>query len=98
MKRAIACLVIASIAGCAGDPLRAPDVPQTPQYTSTPLAPQEAVAGVHGGQAQALAVGADIPAQWWTLFRSPALDGLVRQALDASPTLAAASAKLRQAE
>jgi len=43
-------------------------------------------------------MGADIPAQWWTLFRSPALDRLVRAALDDSPTLAKASAKLRGAQ
>ena len=45
-----------------------------------------------------LAPGKDIPAQWWTLFRSPTLDGLVRRALDNSPTLARAQARLRQAQ
>ncbi|WP_423055994.1 efflux transporter outer membrane subunit [Achromobacter xylosoxidans] len=38
-----------------------------------------------------------MPAQWWRLFRSAALDALVRQALDASPTLEQARARLRQA-
>ncbi|HXI37237.1 MAG TPA: TolC family protein, partial [Burkholderiales bacterium] len=45
-----------------------------------------------------LAPGKDVPAEWWKLFRSPELDRLVREALEASPTLARASAKLRQSQ
>jgi NodT family efflux transporter outer membrane factor (OMF) lipoprotein len=41
--------------------------------------------------------GLDIPGQWWTLFRSPALNALVEQAITANPTLPAAQAALRQA-
>ncbi|WP_313621845.1 efflux transporter outer membrane subunit [Achromobacter sp.] len=48
--------------------------------------------------AQQFQAGADIPAQWWRLFRSDELDRLVRQALDASPTLEEARARLRQAQ
>jgi len=40
----------------------------------------------------------DIPEQWWTLFRSPELDRLVREALANSPTLAQATARLKQAQ
>jgi len=40
----------------------------------------------------------DIPAQWWSLFRSEPLDRLVRQALEQSPTLAQAQARLVQAQ
>ena len=39
----------------------------------------------------------DIPAQWWTLFRSAQLNALVEQALKGSPDVAAAQAALRQA-
>ena len=42
-------------------------------------------------------VDADLPAQWWTLFHSPALDELVRGALARSPSVTAAQAALRQA-
>ena len=98
MKRAWAIVTVA-IAGCAGETLHPPEVPTASQYTAgsavTDTAP---AAGVHGGEAQQLVPGRDIPAQWWTLFRSPALDGLVRQALANSPTLARADAKLRQVE
>src|SRR4030095_15676273 len=55
-----------------------------------------ATAGI-GGALQRFVPGADLPAQWWTLFRSPPLDDLIRQALADSPTLAAAEAALREA-
>jgi NodT family efflux transporter outer membrane factor (OMF) lipoprotein len=40
----------------------------------------------------------DVPAQWWTLFQSPELDRLVREALANSPTLAQAKARLKEAQ
>jgi NodT family efflux transporter outer membrane factor (OMF) lipoprotein len=98
MKRAIGCIVTAAIAGCGGEPVRPPQVPTTPQYTATPVAEQTASADVHGGNTQQFTHGKDIPAEWWELFQSPALDGLVRQALQNSPTLARAGARLRQAQ
>ena len=69
----------------------------------TPAAPDVAAYTPDGQDAlpagqQRLQSGADIPAQWWQLFRSDALDRLVRQALDASPTLDEARARLRQAQ
>ena len=98
MKRVLSCIATVALAACAADPLRPPEVPVTQQYTPTPVAMPGATSGVPGGQAQQLVPGGDMPAQWWTLFRSPALDGMVRRALDGSPTLARAQAKLRQAE
>jgi NodT family efflux transporter outer membrane factor (OMF) lipoprotein len=98
MKRSIFCLVPIALAACGGEPLRPPELPVTEQYTPTAVAPQTVAAGVHGGEAQRFAPGKDIPGEWWTLFRSPSLDALVREALEGSPTLARASARLRQAE
>src|SRR5262249_36153608 len=98
MKRALPCIVAIVLAACAVEPVNPPQVPAEEQYTSTPIAEQTAVPDVHGGIAQQFVPGKDIPAQWWTLFQSPALDGLVREALEASPTLARARAKLRQAQ
>ena len=86
MRRALYSLATVAIAACSNDPLRPPVIPVVEQYTSTPVAEDR------------LAPGKDIPAQWWTLFHSPTLDGLVRRALDNSPTLARAQAKLRQAQ
>jgi len=98
MRRALALPVAAMLAACGTEPLHAPELPVVEQYTPAPVAARTAGANVAGGQEQVFASGADIPAQWWTLFRSPALDRLVREALEASPTLARAQAKLRQAE
>jgi len=86
------------IAACASNPVSPPDVPAAGDYTATPVPPETASADVRGGEAQRFVAGQDIPSQWWTLFRSPALDSLVRDALAGSPTLARADARLRQAE
>ena len=47
--------------------------------------------------AQRIVSGRDIPAEWWALFQSPALDSLVRQAFAANPNVAAARAALKAA-
>jgi NodT family efflux transporter outer membrane factor (OMF) lipoprotein len=96
MRRAL--LLPALLAACASEPVHPPEVPAAASYTPTPVAAETASADVAGGQAQRLAEGKDIPEQWWTLFRSPSLDRLVRDALASSPTLARANARLRQAE
>jgi NodT family efflux transporter outer membrane factor (OMF) lipoprotein len=91
-------MITLAVVGCATEPVSAPPVPSEARYTAGPALDQTASAGdVHGGNAQQLVAGQDIPSQWWTLFRSPALDELVRQALQDSPTLARAGAKLREA-
>jgi NodT family efflux transporter outer membrane factor (OMF) lipoprotein len=90
-------MALATLAGCAGEPVRPPEIPATDRYTTTDL-PAQAAVDVHGGGAQTFEAGMDVPAQWWTLFQSPALDALVRQAIEASPTLAQARARLTQAQ
>ena len=98
MKR-ICCVLCAAVVACTSEPVQPPEVAKPARYTPGPAVEQTAAAGdIHGGHAQRFIVGQDIPAQWWTLFRSPALDGLVRQALDSSPTMARASARLRQVQ
>jgi NodT family efflux transporter outer membrane factor (OMF) lipoprotein len=98
MQRAFA-LVCIALAGCAGAPLSAPEQAAPAQYTPAPVFERTAgISEVHGGAAQQFLFGQDLPAQWWTLFRSPALDALVRQALAGSPSLAQAAARLREVE
>ena len=92
-----------ALAGCAavGPDFKPPDLPAAAQgadYTATPLPARTAQAPVEGGAAQQWVAGADIPAQWWSVFQSTALDALIREALARSPTLAAAQATLRQAQ
>ena len=99
MRAAILVAAAATVlAGCAAGPdfLR-PGPPAAERYTADPLPAQTASASVPGGASQHFAIGRDIPGDWWTLFRSPALDALVKEALAANPTLAAAQAALRQA-
>ena len=50
------------------------------------------------GSVQRFLAGKDIPAEWWTLFGSDQLDQVIREALDRSPTLAAAQATLQQSQ
>ncbi|MGB3436404.1 efflux transporter outer membrane subunit [Achromobacter sp.] len=89
--RLAAPVLCALLAGCAvGPDFERPAPPQVDAYA----APRMSAAST---DAQRLQADADIPAQWWQLFRSETLDQLVRQALQASPTLEQARARLRQA-
>jgi len=91
--------VVAAITGCAvGPDFLRPAPPKTDHYTPTPISQETAAAPGIGGTAQRFVSGQDIPAQWWTLFHSEALDQLIRQALTNSPTLEAAQATLREAQ
>jgi NodT family efflux transporter outer membrane factor (OMF) lipoprotein len=95
---AVALLCVVQLAGCAVGPnYKRPATPQTDSYTAEPVKPATPATGGPGGAAQSLVYGADIPAQWWTLFHSEKLNGLVEQALHDSPDLAAAQAALREA-
>ncbi len=98
--RRLASVFTAVLAACANEPLQPPALPSAAAYTAGPAVEQTTAAAgdLHGGHAQRFAAGRDIPAQWWTLFQSPALDALVRQALQESPSIARGSAKLRQAQ
>jgi NodT family efflux transporter outer membrane factor (OMF) lipoprotein len=50
------------------------------------------------GVAQRFDEDAELPADWWHLFASPALDRAVEAALAGSPTVEVAQARLRQAQ
>jgi len=101
VQKRIGCLSLslaALLAGCAvGPDFAPPPAPEVKGYTPEPLAAKTAAAAVPGGAAQSFVAGMDIPGQWWTLFHSEALNGLVEQALKANPSLQAAQAALRQA-
>lgn len=86
-------------AGCAvGPDFRKPDAPTVKTYTKETLPDQTAVAPVAGGEGQRFVLQKAIASQWWTLFQSRALDGLINQAFINNPSLAAAQAALKQAE
>jgi NodT family efflux transporter outer membrane factor (OMF) lipoprotein len=71
-----------------------PSPPAVSGYTAKPPQPIEATPGISGGQAQHLVSGADIPADWWTLFHSGPLNALIEQALANNADLKAAQAAL----
>ncbi len=98
--RALTALILAGLlAGCAvGPDFRRPAAPDVPNYTVTPLPAQTASAATAFGDAQHLSAGASVSAQWWHGLGSSELDALIEQALQASPTLASATATLRQAQ
>ncbi len=82
LHRFAAVAALLSAAGCA---------------THTP--PQDAPPALPERWAQAPATGADgIAADWWSAFGSAELDALVRQAAEGSHDLAAAVARVQQAE
>jgi len=96
-----AALLAAGLGGCAlGPDFKTPAAPAGAgdSYTPKPLPAQTASAPGTAGASQQFAFGQEIPAQWWTLFRSPALDQLIRSALAQNPNMAAAEAALRQAQ
>ena len=78
---AAACL----LQGCAVGPnFHTPAAPATLSYTQGTLTAHDGV--------QSFVSGLDIPGEWWTLFRNPALDHLIRRALAPNPTQAAGPA------
>ncbi len=88
-------LLVLTLNGCAVGPhYRHPAAPDVP-LTSTPLPDATARAA---GQSQRFMPGADIPGDWWHLFKSSQLDGLIANALRNNPNLAAAQATLLEAE
>ena len=94
-KLAFVTAVAVLMTGCAvGPDFQKPSPPAVKSYTAEPLPARPA----SPDSAQQFVEGRDIPAQWWTLFHSPALNQLVEQSLKANPDLQAAQATLRQAQ
>lgn len=92
-------LALAPLAGCAvGPDFTAPAAPAVDRYTADVSLTTTAATAVHGGEAQTLAYGQQLPDQWWQLFGSDKLNALVNEALATSPTVASARAALTQAQ
>ena len=88
----------ALLVGCeVGPDFERPAAPQSAVYTAEPLPASTTPADTHGGEVQRLIGGRDLPADWWALYRSAALNALIAEAIRANPNIAAAQAALRQA-
>jgi NodT family efflux transporter outer membrane factor (OMF) lipoprotein len=89
-------LIVATLGACAVGPhFHRPAPPDAQRYTAEPLPGTTVVADEH---IQRFTMGASLNADWWTLFKSEALDALVRQALANNPTLQASEASLHQSQ
>src|SRR5438309_5682244 len=93
-------LGISTVLGaCAvGPDFHSPGPPATEHYTQGEQPQATADAPGIAGAVQTFVSDRDIPADWWALFQSEPLDGLVRQSLRDSPTIESAKAALRSAQ
>jgi NodT family efflux transporter outer membrane factor (OMF) lipoprotein len=91
----VTALTLAVTAGCAvGPDFKRPAAPEARTYTPLALATPQSTPGVPGGEAQHFAEGADLAADWWTLFHCKPLNDLIEQSLASNHDLKAAQAAL----
>ncbi|HKT19673.1 MAG TPA: efflux transporter outer membrane subunit [Stellaceae bacterium] len=99
IARRLAVAPLLLLAACAvGPDFKRPAAPAVSGYTPEKETPATESAKVAGGEAQSFVADKDIPGQWWTLFHSPPLDELIKEALKSNPSLEAAQATLREAQ
>lgn len=102
MRRAVGTTLMAGVAlaisACAVGPnFKPPAPPASTGYGSALSQNETSAAEGPDGNAQRFVPDQDVPAQWWNLFQSQALDRLVEQALKSNPDVSSAQAALRQA-
>src|ERR1700680_3801631 len=88
--------VTALSGGCAvGPDFLVPSAPQVGRYTKELASRTQTATVSRNGQAQHFVNGRYIPAEWWALYRSTALNSLVRRSIDVNPNLQSTMAALR---
>ena len=86
---------IVLLAGCAVGPnFKRPAAPEVSDYTPAPLSSTTDTPNTVAGQSQRFSGGADISADWWTLFHSAPLNELIDHSLASNHDLKAAQAAL----
>ena len=101
VARAFALSLVSGVllTSCAvGPDFAVPPTPDVNGYTPEPLTTSTVSAATPGGAAQRFVSDLDLPGQWWTLFHSQALTGLMAEALAANQDLKAAQAALTVAK
>jgi len=94
VKPLLATLVVL-LAGCAVGPnFKKPAAPEVRDYVPTPLSTTTGTPNTVAGESQRFAGGADIAADWWTLFHSAPLNELIDHSLASNHDLKAAQAAL----
>ena len=92
-------LACAALSGCmVGPDYARPALAQSNGYSTSPPPAQTASVDAATGAAQRFAIESDIRADWWTLFKSPALNTLIEQAFAASPPIETAQRALKVAQ
>jgi NodT family efflux transporter outer membrane factor (OMF) lipoprotein len=96
---ALLALTAPTLGACMMGPnFHSPDPPATGLYLADDQPSELVAASIPGGETQRIVQGLDIPGQWWAVFRSQPLDGLIQRALIANPDIHAAVASLRVAQ
>src|ERR1700688_5191213 len=96
VAQAIVPACVLGLGGCAVGPhFTRPTAPPAARYTGDTLRGEDASAS---GTVQHIDLGREIEGDWWTLFRSDAIDQLVKQALEHNRSLVASKATLAQAQ
>src|ERR1700691_5852901 len=73
------------LASCAVGPnFVHPAAPEITRYTREPMPAQTSATDMPSGPRQVFLEGRDIPQEWWRLFRSRELNGLVERALQSN--------------
>jgi NodT family efflux transporter outer membrane factor (OMF) lipoprotein len=94
---ALLCWTALASSACVGPNFHRPAPPTPARFTVAPLPVDTASAAGPGGGAQRFLAEQAVPRNWWLLFGSPELNGLVSDALRANPDVQSAQAALRQA-
>ncbi|HEY4339570.1 MAG TPA: efflux transporter outer membrane subunit [Steroidobacteraceae bacterium] len=96
MNRILTLACAAMLCGCTTGPnFIRPEPPAATRY----IADTSASDGLQQGNGvQHVALGQEIEGDWWALFRSDSMNGIVRQAVAKNRTLAASAATLAQAQ
>ena len=98
-KATVAALSLLALSACAvGPDFAVPPAPAVSGYTPEGQLAATTSVDIAGGAAQKFDIGRDIPGEWWKVFHSRELDGLIAEALRANPSLQAAQAALWQAK
>jgi NodT family efflux transporter outer membrane factor (OMF) lipoprotein len=88
-----------AISGCAvGPTFVAPPAPDAEGYVRGKLSSPDPGRGGPAIAGQHFVTGAGVSARWWSAFKSPPLNDLVRQSVDRNPNLQAAEAAIKVAQ
>src|SRR5260370_15011141 len=98
-RTALLGVFVASISGCAVGPNFNPaPTPDVNGYVRGKLASPNPGAGAPRVAGQHFVTGAEVSARWWSAFKSPLLNELVKQAVNHNPNLQAAEAAIKVAQ